>query len=205
MDSRCLTSNRNSCMLLRCTLLRCRLPWSNFYWPRESPNFTFARMPLLLCACLFWISAPAFALDPPTGKVLLKVSGTLHAKNVGNEAHWDIGLLESLPTETIRTSTPWSEGVFEWQGIRIDVFLNAMGINSTAFTAAALDDYAIEFLEVDIAKYPVIIAYKQDANYISVRQLGPLRIIFPFDDYPELHTQNNLTMSVWQLNKMIIH
>ena len=154
---------------------------------------------------LLMISSAQAALPEPAGDVLLIIKGALKAPNAGTEAHLDLAILESLPLEKFTTNTPWSDDISVFEGIRLNVILDAIGAESDKFKAFALDDYVVEFADVDLEKYPVIIAFRQDGKNLTVRQLGPLRIMFPFDDYPELLTQSNKTMSVWQLNQMIIH
>jgi len=51
-------------------------------------------------------------------------------------------------------------------------------------------------------RHPVIVAYKKNDEYMSLRQLGPLWVIFPFDDFPELQTEENRAASIWQLTHM---
>lgn len=147
------------------------------------------------------------ALPAPTGKVLLRISGAIAEPNVGNEAHLDLALLQSLPTAEFTTTTPWSgDDLLTFRGVRIDALLEAVGADPMAtFTANALDKYSAVFGGVDVVRYPVIIAYEENGSSISVRQLGPLRIMFPFDDYPELLNTGNHTMSVWQLIEMVVH
>ena len=55
---------------------------------------------------------------------------------------------------------------------------------------------------MDLARYPVIVADSQDGETLTVRRLGPLRIMFPFDEHPELLNQGSMAMSVWQLTRM---
>jgi len=144
------------------------------------------------------------ALPAPEGDVLLVIKGALSKPNVGEEAHIDLAILTSLAQEKFTTNTPWSDDAHEFAGVRLNVLLEAVGANSSSFEASALDDYLVEFSGVDLEKYPVIIAYRQDGKNLTVRRLGPLRIMFPFDDYPELLNQANMTMSVWQLNEMTL-
>ena len=160
--------------------------------------------------CLLALLAPLeaaagdTALAPPAGEVLLVVAGDITLPNVGDEAHLDRGHLDSLPRERFTTTTPWSESeeghVFE--GVSLDALLRAVGASGARFEAHGIDDYSATFEGVDLERYPVILADTQDGVALTVRRLGPLRIMFPFDDHPELLSQTNVAMSVWQLVRM---
>ena len=47
-----------------------------------------------------------------------------------------------------------------------------------------------------------IIAYRMNGAEISVRDKGPLWIMFPFDQKPQLKAETIYSQSVWQLRKM---
>jgi len=55
---------------------------------------------------------------------------------------------------------------------------------------------------IDTQRYPIMIAYRHNGSPMSIRKLGPLRIMFPFDDYPELLTPKNESNALWQLVSM---
>lgn len=147
---------------------------------------------------------PAESLPAPAGDVLLRISGNLTLPNVGDEAHLDMALLESFPLTGFATHTPWSDDLQQFAGVRISDLFKAVGASSADFTAIALDDYKFTVTDLDIDSYPVIIAYLQDDKPISVRQLGPLRIMFPFDDHPALRTHLNESSAVWQLLELTL-
>ncbi len=138
-------------------------------------------------------------IPAPQTAVLLTISGALAHPNVDDEVHLDMAALESLPMTEFTTLTPWHEEPLHFQGVRISTLLEAIGTDSTSFVAVGLDDYRFTVTDLDFHKFPVIIAYRQNGEPISVRNLGPLRIIIPFSEYPELQTPINESRSVWQL------
>lgn len=151
----------------------------------------------LLLALVF----PAFGADlaKAEGKVLLRISGNISKSNSESGIEIDQAMLDSLPVVTFSTPTPWTEGNSEWSGVRLNEFLDYIGAQSRELHIKALDGYEVDFKNVDLDKYPVIIAYKLNGEYMSVRDLGPLWIMFPFADHPELDIQFNRSLSVWQL------
>ena len=138
-------------------------------------------------------------MPPLKGKVLLKVAGDVKHPNTGDEVHLDMAMLQSLPVSSITTHTPWNDELQHFEGVRINVLLDAIGASSRQFIAKGLDGYRFKVSNLDLDRYPIIIAYRQNGQSISVRELGPLRIMMPFDDFPELLTQKNQSRSVWQL------
>lgn len=49
----------------------------------------------------------ASSLSPPTGKVILTISGNIAHTNAGPQAHSDRNMLMALPARVIETHTPW--------------------------------------------------------------------------------------------------
>ena len=151
--------------------------------------------------CLFFLTGHVNAVENPPvpdGEPALILSGNLSNPNVGDEIHLDLEWIKSLPTFSFVTDTPWSEGKQEFLGVRLSVLFDALDIKAKSFSALALDNYKAD-VDVDWTKYPVIIAYQHNGTDISIRRLGPLRIIYPFDDYPELLNDFNIASAVWQL------
>lgn len=164
-------------------------------------SFTPRAVVVLLLLCLLTL-ARAQPLAPPEQEVLLVISGNLTHANVGDEVHLDRPLLESLPVTEFTTGTPWHDQPQTFTGVRLNDLLSAIGSDSQSMEAVGLDDYRFTIRDIDLERYPVIIAYRQNGKTVSVRNLGPLRIIMPFDDYPELKTSLNESRSVWQLVKL---
>jgi len=170
-----------------------------------------AQRTVLLLALLHGPGAGSLAddatavLPPPEGPVLLVIRGAIARTNVDDEARFDRAMLHRLPRTGFETATPWSTAPSHtFEGVRLSVLLDLVGASGTRFEAIGADDYAITFEGVDLERYPVILADTQDGMPLTLRRLGPLRIMFPFDDYPELLNQGNDALSVWQLEVMEI-
>lgn len=170
-------------------------------------NSGFFRALVCLSACLL-IGIPAglqaARLAVPSDEIILTVSGNIRNVNVGDRAEFDLAMLEALPQTTIATHTPWTDGLVEFTGVRIDRLLQEVGAITESFTAIALDDYWYELTDVDFARYPIVLAHKKNGQNISLRNLGPLWIMFPFDDHPDLVTERHKAASVWQLREIVV-
>lgn len=135
--------------------------------------------------------------------IVLSVHGNIEGKK-NDIIELDLLSLTQLESTTITTNQPWTDEPKEYTGVRVSTLLNHIGATSSEFEALASNEYKFVLSGIDFEKYPIIVAYKIDGEFLETRKLGPLLIIFPFDDYPELLTESNKAASVWQLIEMRI-
>lgn len=111
--------------------------------------------------------------------------------------------LEALPNQSIKTHTPYTDGVNTFTGPRLAELLENFGSSgSDKVTLRALNDYAISGdLQMLLAANPII-AYLQDGKPMSVRNKGPLWLILPLDDKPEINHIDFHKYMVWQLHQI---
>ena len=102
------------------------------------------------------------------------------------------------------TGTPWTEQKHRWEGVLMSDILRLVGAGSQNFRASALDDYHVQVEGIDFTQYPIILALKRDGKAMRVRHKGPIWLMFPWDDHPEIHNQTNIAFSVWQLSAIKI-
>ena len=158
------------------------------------------KMPILGTAILLLFTVNAFALEPAEGDILLKITGQVEEFNTDNkEAHFDLALLQSYPVTTIRTDTPWTDGVIEFEGVLLRDLLPSVKSSGQKLIAEAINDYFVTIPVEDVLMYDAIIAYKKDGKLMSIRDKGPLWIIYPWRDNPDLKTELHHSRSVWQL------
>jgi hypothetical protein len=139
------------------------------------------------------------ALEEPTGPVILVVSGKLGNTNVGDEAHFDRAMLKALPQHETLTHTPWHDGQVRFEGPLGRELLKAVGAQGTSMRITALNDYAVDVPVEDFMTYDVLLAMSADGRALRVRDQGPIFIIYPFDEKPELRNDNIVYRSVWQV------
>nr|WP_245265154.1 molybdopterin-dependent oxidoreductase [Microvirga flocculans] len=145
--------------------------------------------------------AYAAPLGTPTEKPILTITGKIGATNKDKAAQFDRAMLEALGLETIETTTPWHEGKVKFEGVSMNKLMKHVGATGERLIVVALNDYATEIPMEDFAKYKVILALKRDGEYMSVRDKGPLFIIYPYDADPDLKTQTYYARSAWQVAK----
>jgi hypothetical protein len=158
---------------------------------------------MLVAACLMALTfAPAAALEPPTGKVVLTISGNVGQANAGRKADFDMVMLGRLPQHSFTTMTPWFSQPRKFSGPLLRDVLAAAGVRSRKLRAVALNDYKVDIPVEDAARFDVIVATLMDDRPMSVREKGPLFIVYPFDSHPELRSEKYFSRSAWQLRTL---
>ncbi|MBZ9559618.1 MULTISPECIES: molybdopterin-dependent oxidoreductase [Modicisalibacter] len=155
-------------------------------------------------ALLAVLGGRALALEAPQGPVLLTVTGNIANTNVGNEARFDRQMLLALTQRDTATHTPWHDGRVVFSGPLGRAVLEAVGAQGTRMRVTALNDYAATVPMADFYEHDVILAMSADGRRLRIRDQGPLFVIYPFDEAPELLNETVMTRSVWQVTQIDI-
>ena len=148
---------------------------------------------------LFGNATITSAETPGSGKVVLRIEGKL--KN-GKAVEFSRSDLEKLGVLTIRTTTPWYDGVQTFEGVPMVTLMKEVGAKGVKVQVMALNKYRTEIPMEDFARHQPILALKRDGKYMDVRDKGPLFIIYPFDSNPELKSEQYYSRSAWQLRTL---
>lgn len=157
---------------------------------------------LAFCINLASMTFADAAMVKPTGKVLLVVTGKINETNMGAEAHLDRALLQSIGIKKLSTSNQYEPGVHDYEGVMLKDLLSFVGASGTTLVALALDGYSIEIPVHDAERYPVLLAMEKKGEPMTVREKGPIWVIYPIDQFKELHDQKYSSRSIWQLNRI---
>jgi hypothetical protein len=131
---------------------------------------------------------------------LLTVTGRINLPAASEgRIEFDREALEALPQHEVRTSTPWTDGVSTFEGPLLCGLLARVGAEGSVLRARALNDYVIDIPVADCEHYPVILALKRDGETLSRRDKGPVWIVYPRDEFPELQLETINARWVWQL------
>ena len=144
---------------------------------------------ILLLAC----AAPALADGP-----LLSVTGPDTARD------YDLAALEAFAPVRFTTSTIWTEAPAEFTGVPLRRILADAGITEGAVLATAINDYAVRIPLDEITDDHPIVAYRVDGRTLSVRDKGPLWIVYPYDSDPDLRSEVVYSRSIWQLDRLAV-
>jgi hypothetical protein len=143
-------------------------------------------------------------LPAPTGEVILTITGTIEKTNAEGALVLDAALLASLPQHSFTTSTIWTEGTARYSGVLLRDLLDAIGAKGTTLTLNALNDYQISMPAADAQADGPLIATLANGEPMSVREKGPVWMLFPYDDVAAYRTEQTYARSIWQLNRIEI-
>ncbi len=148
-------------------------------------------------------SAP-LELVAPVGDVILEVAGAIATHNDDDRARFDLDMLRSLPPVTLATRTSVTDGVKQFEGFLLRDLLRGIGASGQMVRASALNDYVVDIPMGDVEKYDVIVAHSMDGDLLSADDKGPLWIVYPRDQHPELQDIRYEYRWVWQLSRLDI-
>jgi hypothetical protein len=154
-------------------------------------------LPLLL-ACPAALAQAA----PPAGAVLTISGSRLGPPARSGRMAFDLRALQQLPQRKIVSETPWYSSVSEFSGPLLRDVLGAAGAGkdgSGTLRCTALNDYRVEIPLDDVHRFDVVVAHLFNGKPMSVREKGPLFVIYPFDEQPQLRTTTYFSRCIWQL------
>lgn len=141
-------------------------------------------------------------LSSPAGRVLLTVSGDIAVTNEGDTAQFDRDMLQDLETRTFSTTTIWTEGPQEFVGVTLQALMQRLGAEDGAIRALAINDYAVNIPVEDVRDGSALVAFLRNGQPMSVRDKGPLWIVYPFDESSRFRSETYHARSIWQLNRI---
>ncbi|KQT58547.1 hypothetical protein ASG54_22690 [Aureimonas sp. Leaf460] len=146
--------------------------------------------------------ASAGDLPHPDGPVVLTVSGSISNTNGDGAARFDMGTLEAMAGRSATMETPWTEGATRFDGPFLREILAAVGAKGGTLRFVALNDYASDIPSADATDLDTILATHMNGKPMSVREKGPLFLIYPFDQSADLYNEKYFSRSVWQVKEI---
>lgn len=129
--------------------------------------------------------------------VLLTVSGD------GIETtRFDFEALEALPATSFSTTTTWTDGVVAFTGVLLSDLLASFEVTDGTLKATAANDYSVEVPVSDAVPGGPIVAYMRDGAPMSLRDKGPLWLVYPYDSKTEYQSEVIYSRSIWQLDRI---
>ena len=108
--------------------------------------------------------------------------------------------LLALEQFTVLTENEFVDGLVEFSGpLARDVVALLNKPEFESLTLTAINDYAVEVPIFDIVNYDVIFALSQNGVKFSVRDKGPIWVIYPMTDNAELQDRVYNDRLIWQL------
>lgn len=169
--------------------------------------------------CKFWLLFPLVALfglttaraetSPPLplpkGEVILTIEGEITHRNTPTGYAFDLEMLQALGEVTFTTSSPWSLEPQTYRGTPLHLILEAAGVTGVQMSAVATNEYAVQVPVSDAVEGGPIVAWEREGKLMTLRDRGPLWLIYPFDDKPEYKVEVIYSRSIWQLHTLRVH
>ena len=156
----------------------------------------------LLVAAGAWLcgaNAVGQTLGQASGPVVLTLRGKLKRTNQADSAGLDMAMLEASAQHSFITRTPWFKEPRKFTGPLLRDVLALVGAHGSTLRVSALNDYRIDVPADDARRFDVTLARLIDDRPITVREKGPLFMIYPFDSDAALRNPLYYSRSVWQL------
>ena len=123
------------------------------------------------------------------------------------EISLDETALAALPQAEFRTETPWTDGMHSYRGPTLAGLLAAQGVkDASQIEVLALNGYQQRVDLALFAEAPLTLARYQDGKALTRRNKGPLWLLVPFSDHPQLNVSAVHSNMVWQVTRIeVIH
>ncbi|WP_114946816.1 oxidoreductase [Microvirga calopogonii] len=144
------------------------------------------------------------ALEPlpsAKGEILLTVVGEIDVTNAPGRAEFDRAMLEALGRKSLAATFVISGKKHRFEGVPLRAVLDRVGGRGGTIRASAWNDYEVD-IPWDDLKYDPLLAMSADGEVLSLRDKGPLWIVYPRDDYSALRDDIHDSRWVWQLNRL---
>lgn len=158
--------------------------------------------PFLLRAAAFLalaFAAPALAGSEPVALPPADFArASLTVVGPSGEKTYSPAELEALGTYRMRTVTPWLPEATDHDGVRLADVLAAHGLaDAEAVRIIAENDYAVVVPRAAWTGNDALIATRVAGKPHTRRNKGPLQIVFPMSDRPELGQNEHWALWVW--------
>lgn len=146
-------------------------------------------------------------LQEPKGPVILTVTGKIGRANGTDAANrpvarFDRAMLEAMAQREIMTETPWHEGAPRFAGPKASALIAAVQASGETARAIALNDFVVEIPTVEWRRDDFILAITQNGAPMSVREKGPIFVIYSYKGVPKEKVGLLYNKSIWQLTRV---
>lgn len=139
---------------------------------------------------------------PPAGEVILTVTLSGDAADDSKALQFDREALTDLGLVSIETTTIWTDGVQTFEGVPLTALMDFLQVDKGTLLASATNDYTVEVPVSDAVDDGPIIAMNLNGERMSLRDKGPLWIVYPYDAFSKYRTEVIYSRSIWQLDRL---
>lgn len=142
----------------------------------------------------------------PNGDVVVTVAGAVSKSNSGSSIELDIATLEAMGLVKYSVHDPWLNEDLEFTGVLLSAFIDAVGVSPDATTLRfhAIDDYEVDLSIADVRRWPILLATQTDGQPMGLEDKGPTRVVFPYDQFPEIDQLTYKDLWIWQITSITV-
>ncbi|MGI2880961.1 oxidoreductase [Vibrio furnissii] len=126
----------------------------------------------------------------------------LTVDNQGQKAYFSLEQLLTHADKEIVTNTPWTDDSTKFVGVSAKALLHMIGVEKADLKVTALNNYWSTIPYDDIEKYNPLFAIKKNDDVMSVRDKGPIWVIYPLTEFNELNNEVLHSRMVWQVSQI---
>ena len=154
------------------------------------------------------LALPGVAFGAPNAcptDALLEISGSVKPNSPRGSFLFSEKDFLKLKTVKLVTATAWTTRS-EFVGPELSTVLEAAGVPSAAkeMRFYAIDAYEITIPTTDLTKYRPVMAHTQNGERLVVATRGPVFLVYPRDQYPELTAIKGQAQFVWMVCKIVV-
>ena len=110
--------------------------------------------------------------------------------------------LLAVPQVVVSTENEFVDGMAEFSGPLARDILSLLGDDFDSAEFTAINDYSIVIPVSDFQEYDVILALTMNGQKFSLRDKGPIWLIYPMSDHKELQDRVYNNRLIWQLTRI---
>ena len=113
--------------------------------------------------------------------------------------------LDALEQIAFETRNPYIDGSSLFSGPSLELIVDQAGytdLEKGFITLSAINDYQVRLPVSDFRSYNIILATRRDHNKMSLRDKGPIWVMYPMSDHRELQDPLYDGRLVWQLQSL---
>ena len=141
------------------------------------------------------------AIPAPMGPVLLRINKATLGGGGKNELRLDLAALEKMGLIRYTIKSRYYPDPVTFEGVLGSAFLDVVGVpkGATKMRMRALNDYVATVPIADLRRWPVMFALKMNGKYMSVRDKGPVWVVYPAHIDEKLGGPTHRGKWIWQL------
>lgn len=110
--------------------------------------------------------------------------------------------LLALPQSSMETRVPWHDGPARFEGPLLSRLMESLGVHGETLIVTGLDGYSIRIPLAEAYKMDAMMAHSCNGKSLSIRELGPLILLYPQGD--GFSSQQRLFRTVWQVSHITV-